>query len=269
MEDTSMDLAADPVGLRRGDFYLWRLIATGLSFAFFGVGGVLLYALVFPLLWLLPGCRLTRRRRMRAAISYAFHLHVQFMYRTGVLTFEVIGAERLGRPGQMIIANHPSLIDVVFLVSQIRDANCIVKQSLWRNPCMRGPISRAEYIANNGDPDMLDHAAGVLRDGQTLIVFPEGTRTTPGEAPAFHRGAAAIALRGAQVITPVFISVAPTTLTKAEPWYSIPHKRMHVRLRVGADIDPAAFNAEAPLPIASRRLNQHLHTLYLKELLLP
>lgn len=264
-----MDLAAEPLTLRRSDFYPWRLLATGMSFVLFGVGGVLLYLLVFPLLWLLPGCRLTRRRRMRAAISRAFHLHVQFMYRTGVLTFEVIGADRLGQPGQMIIANHPSLIDVVFLVSQIRDANCVVKQSLWRNPCMRGPISRAEYIANNGSFDMLEQAAEVLRDGQTLIVFPEGTRTTPGRSPVFHRGAAAIALRGARVITPVFISVAPTTLTKAEPWYSIPHRRMHVCLRVGADIEPITFNADAPLPIASRRLNQHLHALYLKELSSP
>jgi 1-acyl-sn-glycerol-3-phosphate acyltransferase len=264
-----MDLAADSVTLRRSDFYLWRLFATGMSFMLFGVGGVLLYLLVFPVLWMLPGCRLARRRRMRAAISRAFDLHVQFMYRSGVLTYEVIGAERLGRPGQMIIANHPSLIDVVLLVSQIRDANCVVKQSLWRNPCMRGPITRAEYIPNNGDPEMLEHAADVLREGQTLIVFPEGTRTTPGQAPEFHRGAAAIALRGASVITPVFISMVPSTLTKAEPWYSIPHRRMHMCLRVGADIDPAAFNADAPMPIASRRLNRHLHTLYLKELLPP
>jgi 1-acyl-sn-glycerol-3-phosphate acyltransferase len=109
----------------------------------------------------------------------------------------------------------------------------------------------------------------VLRQGQTLIVFPEGTRTTPGQSPVFHRGASAIALRGARVITPVYISVEPSTLTKAEPWYSIPHRRMHVCLRVGTDIDPAGFNADAPLPIASRRLNQHLHTLYLKELASP
>ncbi|WP_199096250.1 lysophospholipid acyltransferase family protein [Dyella sp. ASV21] len=261
-----MDLAAEPLNLRRSDFYAWRLIATALSFLLFGVGGILLRVIVLPLLWALPGSVSVRRRRLRAAISKAFHLHVQFMYRTGVLTFEVTGVERLGQPGQMVIANHPSLIDVVFLVSQIRDANCVVKQSLWRNPCMRGPISHAQYISNNGSPEMLEQAAEVLREGQTLIVFPEGTRTTPGQAPRFHRGASAIALRGARVVTPVFISVKPTTLTKAEPWYSIPHRRMHVRLRVGNDIDPATFNTDTPLPIASRRLNEHLHHLYLKEL---
>lgn len=267
MEDTSMDLAATPVKRQRSDAYAWRLLATGLSFLLFGLGGLMLRLLILPLLGLWPGDRLAHRRRARAAISMAFYLHVQFMLRTGVLTYRVEGAERLGRPGQMIVANHPSLIDVVFLIAHMRDANCIVKQKMWHNPCTRGPVTTAEYISNNGSPDMLEQAADVLREGQTLIVFPEGTRTSPGQAPVFHRGAAAIAVRGARVVTPVFISVNPTTLTKAEPWYRIPDRRMHVLLRVGEDIALDSFHNDTPMPIASRRLNEHLHRLYLKELI--
>lgn len=248
--------------------YAWRLIATALSFALFGVGGVLLRVLVFPLLSLLPGDALRRRTRARAVVSRTFRLFVEFMFRTGVLTYEVEGAERLGRPGQMVIANHPSLIDVVVLIAFIRDANCVVKQSLWENPCMRGPIRAAQYISNSGSMDMLDEAAGALQSGETLIIFPEGTRTVPGTNPEFHRGAAAIAVRGAKVVTPVVISVTPTTLTKAEPWYSIPSRRFHFRLRVGEDIDPRQFTEQAPLPIASRKLNDHLHQHFMKELAL-
>jgi 1-acyl-sn-glycerol-3-phosphate acyltransferase len=266
MEDTAMDLASRPLSIiMRGGNYAWRLCATGASFLLFGLGGLLLRVFLLPLIGLWPGDAATRRRRIRAAISKAFYLHVQFMFRSGVLTYEFEGVERLGQPGQMIIANHPSLIDVVFLIAHIHDANCVVKQSMWRNPCTRGPVIRAQYI-NNDDPDMLERAADALRDGQTLIVFPEGTRTKPGKPPAFHRGAAAIAARGAKTITPVFITVTPTTLTKAEPWYRIPHRRVHVRLRVGTDIAPASFTVGAPLPIASRRLNEHLHAIYLKEL---
>ncbi|MFV9655035.1 MULTISPECIES: lysophospholipid acyltransferase family protein [unclassified Pseudomonas] len=248
--------------------YAWRLIATALSFALFGIGGVLLRVLVFPVLGLLPGDLLQRRTRARAVVSWTFRVFVQFMFRTGVLTYEVEGAERLGRPGQMVIANHPSLIDVVVLIAFIRDANCVVKQSLWENPCMRGPIRAAQYISNSGSMDMLDEAAGALQSGETLIIFPEGTRTVPGTNPEFHRGAAAIAVRGAKVVTPVVISVTPTTLTKAEPWYSIPSRRFHFRLRVGEDIDPRQFTEQAPLPIASRKLNDHLHQHFMKELAL-
>ncbi|MEP6897467.1 MAG: lysophospholipid acyltransferase family protein [Rhodanobacter sp.] len=262
-----MDLAARPLTHRR-DAWLWRLFATGASFVMFGIGGLILRVLILPLFALLPGGVLARRRRARAAISRAFYLHMQFMYRTRVLDFRIDGVERLGQPGQIIIANHPSLIDVIFLIAQMRDTNCVVKASLWNNPFMHGAVRAAQYISNNGNPEMLEQAADVLREGQTLVMFPEGTRTTPGCAPVFHRGAAAIALRGARTITPVFISVTPTTLTKAEPWYRIPDRRVMVLLRVGDDIDPAAFN-NAPMPIASRRLNKHLHQLFLEELDAP
>ncbi|CAD5106506.1 lysophospholipid acyltransferase family protein [Zestomonas carbonaria] len=244
----------------------WRLVATALSFTIFGIGGVLLRVLVFPLLALLPGDALAHRTRARTVVSLSFRWFVEFMFRSGVLTYEVEGAERLGRPGQVVIANHPSLIDVVVLVAFIRDANCVVKQSLWDNPCMRGPIRAAGYISNSGSMDMLDEAAAALQSGETLIIFPEGTRTTPGQPPQFHRGAAAIALRGARVVTPVVISVTPTTLTKAEPWYSIPSRRFHFRLRVGQDIDPLHFSALGPAPVASRKLNEHLHQHFMKEL---
>ncbi|SED26407.1 lysophospholipid acyltransferase family protein [Pseudomonas anguilliseptica] len=261
-----MDLVTQQGLSRYSAPYLWRLIATALSFGLFGIGGVLLRVLIFPLLALLPGDALSRRTRARAVVSKTFYLFVRFMYRSGVLTYEVEGIERLSQPGQMVIANHPSLIDVVVLIAFIRDANCVVKQSLRDNPSMRGPIRAAGYISNSGSMDMLDEAAGALQSGQTLIVLPEGTRTTPGHSPEFHRGAAAIALRGARIVTPVVISVSPTTLTKAEPWYSIPSRRFHIRLRVGEDIDPNQFNAMGPPPIASRKLNEFLHQHFMKEL---
>ena len=270
MENAPMELATYPLkSPRRGDAWWWRLFATGASFAGFGVGALLLQWLVLPLLMLLPGDALAKRRRARATVSRAFHLQVQFMYRTRAMDFHIDGAERLGRPGQMIVANHPSLIDVVLLIAQLRDSNCIVKADIARNPFTRRAMRATQYIVNDGAPDMLDHAADALREGQSLVVFPEGTRTTPGCAPVFHRGAAAIAVRGARVITPVFISVTPTTLTKAEPWYHITDRRVRFLLRVGADIDPAQFNANTPLPIASRRLNAHLHQLFMKELTSP
>lgn len=262
-----MELATQPLSKpRRQDAWLWRLLATACSFVLFGLAGLCLRVLVFPLLTHLGGTACTRQRRARAIISRLFWLFIQFMRGAGVLTYEVHGAERLGRPGQMIIANHPSLIDVVFLIGLVRGANCVVKRSLWQNPFTRGPVRSTGYISNDGTVDMLDIAADSLKEGQSLIIFPEGTRTTPGKPPAFHRGGAAIALRGARVITPVTITVTPSTLTKAEPWYRIPPCRVHFSFRVGADIDPKDFAAQGPAPQASRKLNDYLHHYFTKEL---
>ncbi len=260
-----MELATQSLNKGR-DAYYWRLLATAMSFALFGVGGLCLRLVVFPVLGWLPGDALTHRQRARRTIGWLFWLFIRIMARLGVLTYDVQGAEKLGRPGQMIIANHPSLIDVVFLIGLVRNANCVVKRSLWKNPFTCGPVCATEYISNDGNVDMLDNAADALRSGQTLIIFPEGTRTQPGQAPEFHRGAASIALRGASVITPVVIKVSPTTLTKAEPWYRIPQRRVHFSLCVGPDIDPQAFAALGPAPVASRKLNDYLHHYFIKEL---
>ena len=260
-----MELATQSLSKHR-DAYYWRLLATAISFFLFGIGGLCLRLLVFPLLACLPGDKACHQRRGRRTISWLFWRFIRLMACMGVLTYDVRGAEKLGRPGQMIIANHPSLIDVVFLIGLVRDANCVVKRSLWDNPCTRGPVRTAGYVSNDGSMDMLDLTVEGLQSGQTLIIFPEGTRTTPGQAPAFHRGAAAIALRGARMITPVTIKVSPTTLTKAEPWYRIPLRRVHFSLSVGADIDPQTFAVLGPAPLASRKLNDYLHDYFIKEL---
>ncbi|WP_449430766.1 lysophospholipid acyltransferase family protein [Pseudomonas putida] len=260
-----MELAPTAMSRPR-DAYYWRLLATAASFFVFGLGGLCLGLLVFPLLACLPGGSVRHRQRARQTIGWLFWRFIRMMNAAGVLTYQIDGAERLGRPGQMIIANHPSLIDVVFLIGLVRQAGCVVKQSLFDNPFTRGPISQAQYIGNDGSMAMLDTAAQALREGQPLIIFPEGTRTPPGQPPAFHRGAAAIALRGAKIITPVTIKVSPTTLTKNEPWYRIPSRRVHFTLSVGADIDPQAFAALGHAPQASRKLNDYLHQYYNKEL---
>lgn len=244
----------------------WRLVFTGLSFALFGLGGLVLRLVCFPLITLLNRDLLQRQRKSRWLINRVFYLFVEFMRRTGVITYTIDHPERLGRPGQMIIANHPSLIDVVLLIACLRDTNCVVKESLWHNPFTRGPVRAAGYISNDASIDMIENTAAALREGQTLVIFPEGTRTTPGQMPVFHRGAAAIAIRSAASVTPVVIRVSPTTLTKAEPWYSIPARRVHFSLSVGEDIDPQEYAATAPAPIASRKLDARLHEYFVQEL---
>ena len=239
-------------------FYLWRLAGTGTSFLLFGVFGILLGAVLFPLLRLMPMSRARRRTLSVRLVGWSFQGFIGFMRGTGVLSYEFRGRERLGRPGQLIIANHPSLIDVVFLIAFTPLAGCVVKASMWRNPFTSGVASAAGYVRNFPTDEMIEGASSALQRGQVLIMFPEGTRTTPGKPLEFHRGAASVAVRAARILTPVFIRVEPVTLTKGLPWYRIPARRPHFSLVVGEDIDISPFRANNPPPKAGRALNQYL-----------
>jgi 1-acyl-sn-glycerol-3-phosphate acyltransferase len=240
----------------RGERYLWRLAATALCFAVFGAGCLGFALFLVPATRMLPAR--SRQRRTRRALGSALRWFARLMRCVGVLSFELEGVEALGRPGQLILANHPTLIDVVFLLGCAPSSNCIVKQQLWRNPFTRWSVVAAGYVSNSPTDRMIQGAADALREGQSVIIFPEGTRTVPGRPLEFHRGAAAIAVRAAAVVTPVYIRCSPPTLAKSDPWYRIPERRVHFSLRVGADIDPEPFRRAAPAPLAARALNAEL-----------
>lgn len=245
--------------------YYWRLFATGLCFTVFGVGAAIFGMLVFPVMRLAPGSEEAHRRRVRATFRVYMRTFVGFMSAVGVLSYEFRGSERLGRPGQIILANHPSLIDVVFLIGFTPQATCVVKEALFHNPITRWPVAAAGYVSNISTHSMVERASQALREGQNVIVFPEGTRTTPGQPMQFHRGAASIAVRAAEVVTPVFIRCEPTTLAKNMRWYQIPDRRVRFSFRVGADIDLAPFRTQ-PGPLASRAFNTHLLKVFAAEL---
>lgn len=256
-EPRSADQAPDRPE-RRQDYWYWRLFMTAVSFSLFGVGALVVGAVLLPIVRLIPASRDVRRKRARAVMSASLRLFIGIMHRSGALTYEFHGRERFGRPGQLVIANHPTLIDVVFLLAFMPATSCVVKQGLWRNPLTRWAVMLVEFIPNDQTASMIEGAAGALHDRQSLIVFPEGTRTRPNEPMVFHRGAANIALRAAAALTPVYIRCHPTTLTKAEPWYRIPARRPHFSLTVGEDLDLSPYR-NTPLPLASRALNEALH----------
>lgn len=237
----------------------WRMFATGLSFAVFGLGGLVLRLLLFPLLNLAVWRKKKRTAAARAVIQQAFLGFVGLMNLLGVLRYEVIGRERLERRGLLVLANHPTLIDTVFLIAFVRQAGCVVKGGLWKNPFTRGPISAAGYLNNDKGVGLIDDCIAALEGGDNLIIFPEGTRTPADGLVQMKRGAANIAVRGARDVTPVVISCEPMTLSKGEKWWQVPQCRVHFRIEVREDIGIGAFIGDGESEaMAARRLTKHL-----------
>jgi 1-acyl-sn-glycerol-3-phosphate acyltransferase len=237
----------------------WRVLATGVSFAAFGIGGLLLRVLVFPLLNLLVWRRARRVATARGVIRLSFRAYIELMRALGVLRYEVRGLEKLERGGLLILANHPTLIDTIFLMAFVKRADCIVKAELWDNPFMRGPLRAAGYIRNDGGVGLVADCLAALRRGDNLIVFPEGTRTPRGGAISLKRGAANIAVRGARDITPVLIACQPPTLGKGDKWWRVPPRQARFTIAVQDDLAVGQFIAAADSEaLAARRLTDHL-----------
>lgn len=245
---------------------LWRVLATGLSFGLFGIGGLLLRVVAFPLLALCVRDPDARMRAARATIRASFRLFVGIMRTLGVLRYEVHGLDKLDREGQLILANHPTLIDTVFLIAFVRNADCIVKGELWNNPFTRGPVRAARYICNDRGPELVEDCIASLRAGGNLIIFPEGTRTPRGAVGEFKRGAANVAVRGMRAVTPVVIRCEPPTLGKGDKWWHVPQRQVRFHIEVKDDIGVEHFRGDdASDVVAARRLTEFLQQFFMKE----
>jgi 1-acyl-sn-glycerol-3-phosphate acyltransferase len=243
--------------------HAWRVFATGFVFVLFGLGALFISLTVFPVLRLSTRDPDVARRRIQHGMQQVFRTYIEIMRLLGIMTYEVHGVERLREQGRLIVANHPTLIDVVLLVSLIPEVDCIVKRGLWRNPFLRWPVIWASYIPNSEGEELIEGCAATLKNGHSLLVFPEGTRTVPGRPMHMQRGAAHIALAADADILPVTVTCDPPTLFKGNPWYRVPARRFHMKVVVGDPVGAATFREEGEAPArGARRLTQWLLAYY-------
>ena len=237
MTDTAVKLT--------GAAYIPRWIGGVSCYITFGIGGLLSSLTILPLLRFWPGTELARIRRVQKAVHIMFRGFVHMLTWTGVIKLTPIEIERLSSAkGQVVIANHPTLVDVVVLISLMPNAGCIVKQGIWRNPFMRGVVACAGYIPNRGAELLLEDCKQVLESGTNLIIFPEGTRTVLGTCiNDFARGAANIALRTKTDLLPVVLRTNAPGLSKQEAWYEIPRRTIGMRVEVGETIRHIRYDA--------------------------
>ncbi|MGR2826061.1 1-acyl-sn-glycerol-3-phosphate acyltransferase [Acinetobacter sp. 1124_18A] len=222
--------------LKQKGNYCWRVAATGFSFASFGLGGMAIATVIAPVLNATTSDSEKRQQRAQNVIKYSFKGFTEMMVKLGIMTYSVEGLEKLQNSRQeLVIANHPSLIDVVVLIGMMQQANCVVKQSLWSNPFTKGPVQSAGYILNAGSQQFVEDCVARLKENNSasLLIFPEGTRTEKGMTlNEFQRGAANIAIRANVPIRPVIITCTPSTLTKNEKWYHVPSQPFHIEVKV-------------------------------------
>lgn len=217
--------------------------------------------LVFPVLGLGAGSD-RRERQAQRLIHLSFRVFVWFMTVLGLIRVAAKGTQELrGVPPRLVIANHPTLIDVVLLIACMPQADCVVKRASWRNPFLRFVVSGAGYIPNDEGETLVRDCSSRLRAGRWLLLFPEGTRSPRGTLGEFRRGAARIALESGVDIVPVIITCDPPTLMKGQPWYEVPDRTAQFRITVKTPI-AVRLEATTAKAVAVRHLTEEFRTLY-------
>lgn len=159
---------------------------------------------------------------------------------SGIVKCDLSALDALRQERSLIIApNHPSLLDVVLVVSRLPNVVCITKGEIWDNLFLGAGARLAAYIRNDSPLGMIRLGAAEVRAGRQLLVFPEGTRTQRKPVNHFKGGFALIAKTTRVPVQTVFIETNSLFLSKGWPLFRKPAFPLIYRATLGQRFEVA------------------------------
>jgi len=145
---------------------------------------------------------------------------VMFFLRLAGVRVRVAGTERIPPGTCLFAANHTSAVDGPAIVGAIpRRIAILLKESLFRWPVVGRAFLAARFIpvdrkSRESAITSMDKATVALRNGQSFLIYPEGTRSPDGRLQRFKKGAVMMAINAGVHIVPVACSGAHRVMVK-------------------------------------------------------
>ena len=193
-----------------------RMLGSLLFWGFMVVSSILLFPISL-LLWLVTIAFDDRRWVLHRFTSFWASLYT---WLNPVWRVKVVGRERLYESGPaVIVANHLSLLDILVLFRLQSHFRWVSKQENFRIPCVGWYMTLCDYIPiRRGDPPsinaMMRHCDRAIRGGNSIMMFPEGTRSSTGRMRSWKHGAFQIAERNRVPIQPIVVRGTAEALPK-------------------------------------------------------
>jgi 1-acyl-sn-glycerol-3-phosphate acyltransferase len=156
----------------------------------------------------------------------------------------VEGRERI-QPGvaYVMVANHQSLLDILVLFRLFVHFKWVSKIENFRVPCIGWNMSLNRYIKlRRGDrasvERMMAACERTIAAGNSIMMFPEGTRSSDGRLRAFKTGAFTLAQRTAAPLLPIILQGTANALPKRG---FVLRGRHEIRIRVLDEIPYRSF----------------------------
>jgi 1-acyl-sn-glycerol-3-phosphate acyltransferase len=212
-------------------------IATYAILAFLGViclSWALVALVCYPLMPEKQGTALGR-----CGIMYGFRLFAWTLAFSGAYRLDLAAIDTLRDGPPVVLApNHPSLIDALLILTCHPNLACVMKQELMGNIFLGAGARFARYIRSGQPRQMIKESIEELRRGGSVLLFPEGTRTT--RAP-FNKltGSVGVIAKHAQVPVQVLIIETDSRyLSKGWTLFRVPSLPITYRVRLGRRFEP-------------------------------
>ncbi len=196
-------------------FQLRTFIHGVLSFAYYGLSGIVMSVFSFTLMPIIPLSAKTKMKGFRYVVS---KLMKSVLYSNPFISKKIINIynETFEKPA-VIIANHSSFIDILAIGSLSPKIIFLVSNWVYNSPIFGGIVRKAGfYPVSEGIEGGVEHLRKKVNEGYSLMVFPEGTRSENNVIKRFHKGAFFLAEEFKLDILPVVIHGASEAIPKGD-----------------------------------------------------
>jgi 1-acyl-sn-glycerol-3-phosphate acyltransferase len=191
---------------------------------------------------LLPRALSKRWGRRLAAASFRGYLRLLALM--GACRFDLEALDAAAGPAVIIAPNHPSLLDAVMILSRLPDATCIMKADIVNSVFFGAGARLVGYIRNMPLRTMVQLSVADLRQGSSLLLFPEGTRTRRFPVGRMQGTTGLISKHAGAPVQTVFIETDSAFLGKGWSLLWTPKMPVTYRVRLGKRFEPAGDTAD-------------------------
>jgi 1-acyl-sn-glycerol-3-phosphate acyltransferase len=190
------------------------------------------------------------------ALYWAGVRGTMFFVRAIGVRVRVAGTERIPSGTCLFVANHTSSADAPAVVGAIpRRIAILLKKSLFKYPIVGQAFQLAHFIPvdrakQDAAISSMEKAIEAMRDGQSFLIYPEGTRSPGGRLQQFKKGAVVMAIKAGVPIVPIACSGAHRVMEKR----SLVIQPGEIRVEFLQPIDASKFTIEE-----RERLNEIVH----------
>jgi 1-acyl-sn-glycerol-3-phosphate acyltransferase len=163
----------------------------------------------------------------RALLYRVGHLGVRLGLFLSGIRVEVEGSEHIERSRAAVYAvNHTSNVEPPIIFDMLHELfprlRILYKAELRKLPVLVRAFDLAGFIPlERANPEQslpaIDRAADALREGNSFLIFPEGTRSRTGELLPFKKGGFILAIKAQAPVVPIGISGAKSAMRKGSP----------------------------------------------------